>query len=272
MLLALSLVAGAMLAISPSAFAIQSVQKFSAKVSPSRAGTTSKPQAISLSANPYFDTNAPDLDNQVQFATVNANVFFPKGGVYNGKYFKSCAPATVFQDEKQCPSGSRVGTADGFGKGLGLEESVKGQFFNVPGGKGTTLLVTGESPLIIREIVNSTLTKLSGDPDYSYKLSFSVPRNLQSPAPGVIASVMKFNSKIPVQYVTKTKTKKVKGKKRKIKTKIPLLASTSCPKSGLWKFKYVADYTTTFDSAIESTQTVETTQKCSAAKKAKKKK
>lgn len=235
------------------ASAILSVQKFSAVVKPSKAGTKKKPQAVSLSANPYFDTNAPDLDNQVQFATVNANVFFPKGGVYNGKFFPSCAPSTVFQDEKQCPKGSRVGTADGFGKGLGLDESVKGQFFNVPGGKGTTLLVTGESPLIIREIVNSTLTTLS-DPDYSYKLSFSVPRNLQSPAPGVIASVMKFNSTIPVQYVTKGK-----GKKKK---KIPLLATNSCPPSGQWKFKYVADYTTTFDSAIESTQTVETTQKC----------
>jgi hypothetical protein len=236
------------------ASAIQSVQKFSAVVKPAKAGTKKKPQPVSLSANPYFDTNAPDLDNQVQFATVNANVFFPKGGVYNGKYFPSCAPATVFQDEKQCPKGSRVGTADGFGKGLGLDESVKGQFFNVPGGKGTTLLVTGESPLIIREIVNSTLTTLS-DPDFSYKLSFSVPRNLQSPAPGVIASVMKFNSTIPVQYVTKGS-----GKKKK---KIPLLATTSCPPSGLWKFKYIADYTTTFDSAIESSQTVETTQKCS---------
>jgi len=65
---------------------------------------------------------------------------------------------------------------------------------------------------------------------------------------------MKFNSTIPVQYVTKGK-----GKKKK---KIPLLATNSCPPSGLWKFKYIADYTTTFDSAIESSQTVETTQKC----------
>ena len=235
------------------ASAILSVQKFAVKVTPSKAGTPKKPQAVSVSANPYFDTNAPDLDNQVQFATVNANVFFPKGGVYNGKYFPTCAPATVFQDEKQCPKGARIGTGDGFGKGLGLDESVKGQFFNLPGGKGLTLLVTGESPLIIREIVPATLTTLS-DPDYSYKLSFTVPKNLQSPAPGVIATVMKFDSKFPARSITKGKGKKKKS--------IPLLASTSCPPSGLWKFKYVADYTTTFDGAIESTQTIETTQKC----------
>ncbi len=266
---ALLAIAALLLSAGP-AYAIQSVQKFSAKVSPSRAGTKSKPQAVSISANPYFDSIAPDLDRQVQFATVNATVYFPKAGVYNGKYFKSCAPATVFQDESRCPKGSRVGTAAGRGLGLGLDEDVKGQFFNIKGGKGATLLVTGESPLIIREIVPATLTKLSGDKDYSYKLSFTVPRNLQSPAPGVIAAVMAFNSKIPAQYVTRTKTRKIKGKKRKIKTKIPLIASTSCPKGG-WKFKYVADYTTTFDSALESTQTVEGSVPCKSARKAKKK-
>ena len=246
-LIAMAALIALAVAASP-ASAILSQQKFSASVKPNKAGTKAKPQAVSLSANPYFDTNAPDLDNQVQFATVNANVFFPKGGVYNGKYFPSCSQATVFQDEKQCPKGSRVGTADGFGKGLGLDESVVGKFFNLPGGKGTTLLVTGDAPLIIREVVDSTITKLN-DPNYSYKLAFSVPRNLQSPAPGVIASVMKFDSKIPVQFVKK-------GKKR-----IPLLATTSCPAGG-WKFRYQADYTTTFDGAIASSQTVDTVVPC----------
>lgn len=236
-------------AVAPaSAETVVSVQKFAAKVTPNKAGTPKKPQPIALSANPFFETNAPDLDRQVQFATVNANVFFPKGGVYNGKYFPSCEKSVVFQDETQCPKGSQVGRADGFGKGLGLDESVVGKFFNLPGGKGTTLLVTGDAPLIIREVVDSTITKLN-DPNYSYKLAFSVPRNLQSPAPGVIASVMKFDSKIPVQFVKK-------GKKR-----IPLLATTSCPAGG-WKFRYQADYTTTFDGAIASSQTVDTVVPC----------
>ena len=237
-------------AVSPAtAETVQSVQKFTAKVSPSKAGTKKKPQAVSLSANPYFDDIAPDLGREVQFATVNANVFFPKGGVYNGKYFPSCAPTTVFQDESRCPRGSLVGTAVGRGLGLGLDETVKGKFFNLPGGKGETLLVTGESPLIIREIVGATLTTLS-DPLYRYKLTFSVPQNLQSPAPGVIAAVMAFNTKIPVQYVTKKKKK------------IPYLASSGCT-GGKWNFKYVADYTTSYDGTLDGgTQTVETSQPC----------
>lgn len=255
-----------LLATAAPASAIQSVQKFSVKVSPHTAGTKSKPRAVSITANPYFDTNAPDLDRQVQFATVNATVYFPKAGVYNGKYFKSCAPATVFQDESRCPRGSRVGTATGRGLGIGLDEEVKGQFFNLRGGKGATLLVTGESPLIIREIVPARLTKLRGDKDFSYKLAFTVPRNLQSPAPGVIATVMKFESRLPAQYVTRTSTRRVHGKRRRVRTRVPLVASTSCPKGG-WKFRYVADYTTTFDGAIESTQTVDTTVPCRRAGK-----
>jgi hypothetical protein len=244
-----ALIALAATAVPASAIIVKSQQKFTASVSPNKAGTKAKPRAVSLTANPYFDSIDPDLNDQVQFATVNANVFFPKDAVYNGKYFPSCASTTVFQDESQCPRGSLIGTADGRGLGLGLDETVKGKFFNSPGGKGTTLLVTGESPLIIREVVNATLTTLT-DPLYKYKLTFGVPQNLQSPAPGVIAAVMKFQTKIPIQYVTK-------GKK-----KIPFIASSGCT-GGAWHFKYVADYTTSYDGTLDGgTQTVETQQPC----------
>ena len=236
-------------AVPASAIIVKSQQKFTAKVTPAKAGTKSKPRPVSLTANPFFDDISADLNDQVQFATVNANVFFPKDAVFNGKYFPSCAPTTVFQDESRCPRGSLVGTAVGRGLGLGLDETVKGKFFNLPGGKGETLLVTGESPLIIREIVGATLTTLS-DPLYRYKLTFSVPQNLQSPAPGVIAAVMAFNTKIPLQYVTKKKKK------------IPYIANSGCT-GGKWNFKYVADYTTSYDGTLDGgTQTVETSQPC----------
>ena len=116
--------------------------------------------------------------------------------------------------------------------------------------------MTGESPLIIREVVAAKLTKLSGDPNFSYKLTFTVPRNLQSPAPGVIATVMRFQSTFPRQYVTRTSNG--------VKRKVPLIASTSCPKGG-WKYRFVADYTTSFDGAVESAQTVNGSQKCKRA-------
>ena len=67
-------------AVSPAtAETVQSVQKFEAKVTPTKAGTKKKPTPVSLFANPYFDDISPDLGREVQFATVNANVFFPQG-------------------------------------------------------------------------------------------------------------------------------------------------------------------------------------------------
>ena len=247
---------GAMALMASPAFAIQSVQKASAKVSPNIAGTKANPRAVSLTVRAYFDSIAPDLDQQVQFATVNGQVWFTKEGLTNAKLFPGCPSATVFQDEKQCSSATKVGTGTARGIGIGLDENVKLTAYNQPNGKGLTILVIGESPLIIREVVVANLKTLSGDPKYKYELTFSVPKNLQSPAPGVIAAIKDFTMKIPVTYLKKNgKIVKKKGKK------IPYIATTGC-KTGKWYGKYVADYTTSFDSSIESSQTVELTVPC----------
>ena len=243
------------------ASAIQSVQKASATVKPNVAGTKSNPQAVSLTVRSFFDTIAPDLDQQVQFATVNGQVWFTKEGLTNAKQFPGCTSAKVFQDEKTCPSGSKVGSGTAEGIGIGLDEHVKLTAFNQPNGKGITVLVVGESPLIIREVVVANLKTLSGDPKYKYELTFAVPKNLQSPAPGVIAAIKNLSLTIPVTYLKKNgKIVKKKGKK------VPYIATTGCA-AGHWFGKYVADYTTSFDSAIESSQTVELTVPCKKHKK-----
>lgn len=266
--LSLSVTAAVLAAASP-AHAVQSVQKFSAKASPSRAGTTSKPRAVSLRTRAYFDDIAPDLSRGVQFATVNAHVFLSRDGITNNRRFPSCAPATIQLDEGRCPSGSRVGTGSGRGIGLGLDEQVKVQIFNAPRGAGITMLIVGESPLIIREVVIGKLTTLRGDKRYRYRISFQVPRNLQSPAPGVIAAVKDFQTTIPVQYL-KRRGRYVKERRGRRKgQRIPYIATTGCT-GGRWYAKFVAEYTTSFDSAIESSQTVETSQRCLKAKRARK--
>lgn len=242
----------AALAAAPAADAIESIQQVDGGAVPNVSGTKARPRAVALTVHLYFDSIAPDLDRQVQFATTHGELFFPKEGLTNNRLFPSCAPVTVLTDERQCPAGSRIGSGTARGVGLGLDEDVRLTLFNLPDGKGDAVLVVGSSPLIIREVVPAKLTKLSGDPDFSYKLSFTVPRNLQSPAPGVIATVMRFQSTFPRQYVTR------KGRK------VPLIASTSCPKGG-WKYRFVADYTTTFDGAVESSQTVNGSLKCKRA-------
>lgn len=251
----------ATLVVASPASAIQSIQKADVKVTPNVAGTKAKPQAVSISVHAYFDSIAADLDQQVQFATVHGDVFFPKEGLTNNKLFPGCDASVVFQDEKQCPPESKIGTGTARGIGLGLDEQVTLTAFNLPNGKGGVVLVVGESPLIIREVVVANLKTLTSDPDYKYQLSFDVPKNLQSPAPGVIAAVKDFKLNIPAKFLKKNgKFVKKKGQR------VPFIATTGCAK-GSWKGKAVLQYTTSFDSAIESTQTVETSVPCKKPKK-----
>ena len=76
-----------------------------------------------------------------------------------------------------------------------------------------------------------------------------MPKNLQSPAPGVIAAIKDLRVTVPVQYL-----KRGGRFVRRRGQRIPYIATTGCA-AGSWKGRYVAQYTTSFDGAIESSQT-----------------
>lgn len=250
------IVLAAALAAPAPAHAILSVQRASATVRPNVAGTPERPRAVALTVRGWFDDLGPDLDRGVQFATARGDIFFPREGLTNNRLFPSCEPSVVFQDERQCPAGSRVGTGTARGIGLGLDERVTLQLFNRPGGKGDIVLVVGSSPLIIREVVIADLTTYPRDPQWRYRLSFTVPKNLQSPAPGVIAAIKDLRVTVPVQYL-----KRGGRFVRRRGQRIPYIATTGCA-AGSWKGRYVAQYTTSFDGAIESSQTVDVSVPC----------
>jgi hypothetical protein len=250
------IVAAAVCATPAPAHAILSIQRASATVRPNVAGTPQRPRAVALTVRGWFDDIGPDLDRGVQFATAAGDIFFPREGLTNNRLFPSCEPSVVFQDEQQCPAGSRVGTGTARGIGLGLDETVTLQLFNRAGGKGDIVLVVGTSPLIIREVVIADLTTYPRDPQWRYRLSFAVPRNLQSPAPGVIAAVKDLRVTVPVQYLRRG------GRDvRRHGQRIPYIATTGCA-AGFWKGRYIARYTTSFDGAIESSQTVDVSVPC----------
>jgi hypothetical protein len=258
--LPLVVLAAALMAAAP-AQAIQSIQKGDVKVTPNTAGTKAKPQAISMTVKSWFDDIQPDLGREVQFAMVKGDIFFPKEGLHNMKQFPGCAPTVVFQDEKQCPADSKIGSGKARGIGLGLDEAVELTGFNMPGGKGVVVLVVGDSPLIIREVVELNVKTLTGDPNFKYQVSFNIPQNLQSPAPGVLAAVKELEFKIPTKYAKKNgKFVKKKGQR------IPYIATTGCA-TGKWTGKFTAYYTTSYDSSIESDQTIEVSVPCKKPKK-----
>jgi hypothetical protein len=149
-----------------------------------------------------------------------------------------------------------VGTGNGRGIGLGLDEDVRVQVFNAARGSGVNMLIVGTTPLIIREVVTGTLTTVAGDPRYGYRISFEVPRNLQSPAPGVIAAVKEFFVSVPIQYARRGGRFLVRRGQR-----VPYIATTGCT-GGNWWAKFVGEYTTSYDGAIDSRQTIEVTQPC----------
>lgn len=254
-LAALTLAAAPLAAAAP-AHAILSEQKFTAAASSNIAGTKARPKPIALKVRAYFDDIAPDLDRQVQFALARASVYFPVDGHTNGSSFPSCDPGTIMVDEQRCPAGSRVGGGHARGIGLGLDERVTIDLFNAARGAGVHMLVVGSTPLVIREIVTGKLTRLSGDPRYGYRIDFEVPRNLQSPAPGVIAAVKEVFVSVPLQYARRGGRYLIRSGRR-----VPYIATTGCT-GGSWYAKFVGEYTTTYDGAIESRQTVEVNQPC----------
>lgn len=259
--LLITALAATLVVAAPASANVLSVQKGEVTVKPNIAGTKAKPQAVSIGVHAYFDDISPDLGREVQFATVHGDVFFPKEGLTNNKLFPGCEVSVIFQDEKQCSADSKIGTGTARGIGLGLDEQVTLTAFNLPGGKGGAVLVVGESPLIIREVVVANLKTLTNDPLYKYQLSFDVPKNLQSPAPGVIAAVKDFRLNIPAKYLKKN------GKfvKKKNGQRVPYIATTGCA-TGKWSGKAVLQYTTTFDSAIDSTQTFDSAVPCKKRK------
>jgi hypothetical protein len=240
---------------------LTSIQKADAKVSPSKAGTAKKPQGISLTVRGYFDDVESEIAAGRQFSMVNGRIFLPKEGTHNLKLFPSCTPIQIFNNAKKCPPGSKVGTGTANGIGLGLDEKLKLQAFNLPGGKGLSVLVDslpGEE-VDIHQTVEVFVTKLSGDPVFGYRLDFTMPDILMSPLPGVLASVKNLNLTVPQQYLKKN-GRYVKRKRQRV----PYIATTGCPAGGAWQGKFEADYTTMIplDRSIDSTQTVPVSVPC----------
>ena len=80
---------------------------------------------------PYYDTLAPDAD--APFAWKQARLFLPKEGVFNGKYFPSCAAAKLATPagRASCKK-AEIGKVSAKGFALGLVEPLKAQIFNLP--------------------------------------------------------------------------------------------------------------------------------------------
>lgn len=143
-----------------------------------------------------------------------------------------------------------TGTAKlNFNLGDGTVESLALKLYNAP--EGPALLMTGQTPLIIRELSVGTLTEIPGDPKFGSKLSFALPPNFLSPAPGVIAALEDFQLTVPALTA------------QSLGGPVPLFAMTGCSQ-GSWYSKFAGGYSTAYSGAVSSSQQVERSQPCSA--------
>jgi hypothetical protein len=205
-----------------------------ASVSPTKKGTKKKPKNVKLNVE-LITQPAP---GDPAFATRSTVVHFDKNIKFDGKHLKSCSQSQVQTDETKCPKGSRVGSGTATGSALGLTENLTVTAYNGPGGTKIELLVDGQTPLQIHQVIEGKLQSDSGK--YGKKLVVAIPEALQQPAPGAYATLTDF----------KTSVKGTGSKKR------PFVGLAGCTKK---KLNYESDFV--FTDGTTSTATA--TSKCS---------
>jgi hypothetical protein len=189
---------------------------FSVKISPSKNLKPGDPLTL------IFDGNLAGPGGALAPTITKAVVFLPAGAVTNGRLFPSCTAAKLKSHHNAlsaCPKGSKIGT--GFitatAVQLGVSANATATMFNGPGGRSIVFNFHATVPADINDSLDAPLVRMHGK--YGYKLTLTIPHDLQEILDGVFVSVQKFH------FVTKASVK-VKGKTR------AYIVGQKCPKSG----------------------------------------
>jgi hypothetical protein len=144
------------------------------KVTPNKAGTPRHPQGVKIDARVRVDI-PHDYDPPLVQAV---DVWFPKGGLYNGAKFPTCSFATMEHSGlKHCPPRSIMGHGKGTADADGVTSYPRLTVVN-GGATKVYFYVVLSTPARVQQPVLATITKLNS-PRWSYKLHAAVPRNLQ---------------------------------------------------------------------------------------------
>jgi hypothetical protein len=186
-----------------------------ARVTPNKAGTPSHPQGVKISVDARIQIPR-DFDPPL---VQTVDVWFPKGGLYNGHKWPTCSPAVMARSgPKACPPrsimGHGVGTADADGVTTHPTLTV------VNGGRDKVYFyVVLRVPARVQQAVLGTITKVNS-PRWSYKLHVNVPRNLQIVA-GIPLRLERFQSTVG------------RG---------DWIATIGCPRDRLWRYHVETSY------------------------------
>jgi hypothetical protein len=186
-----------------------------AKVTPNRAGTPRHPQGVVLDVRSSIEI-PDDYDPPL---VQSVDVWFPKGGLYNGGRFPTCNQAALaHRGLSACPKGSIMG--GGRAKARADTVFTYPRITVVNGGQDKVHFYTVlQRPARVATPVTATITKLGGQ-RWSYRAHAEIPRSLQ-----IVAGIpLRFDS----LHVTA-------GKK-------DWLATTSCPADHRWRYHVEATF------------------------------
>ena len=143
------------------------------RVTPNRAGTPKHPQGVKLDVQIQINMPAGYDPPLVQ----SIDVWFPKGGLYNGAKYPKCSEQTLSNvGLAGCPKGSIMG----HGTGVARADTVltDPQITVVNGGRNFVYFYTIlNNPARVQAPVVATVTRLSGK--WSYQLHAVIPKSLQ---------------------------------------------------------------------------------------------
>jgi hypothetical protein len=142
------------------------------RVTPNVAGTPTAPQGVHLDVRIKIDV--PEGDQPL---VKEIDVWYPKGGLYNGGSYPICPrPLLASRGPRACPADSIMGGGGGVARADRTPTYPKITVVN--GGQHVVYFYTVlNNPARVREPVPGTVTKLSGR--WSYRLHVVIPRNLQ---------------------------------------------------------------------------------------------
>lgn len=164
-------IGGGGLALAQSTFPTVTVKP---TVSSTKAGTKAHPKAVTLKT--VFTWQKLGANNQPD--VINFLVKFPKGSLWQGAKYPTCAEKTMshYQNTNHCPKGSIIGSGNGIA--YADRTITKPKIIVVNGGAKTIYFFTElNNPGRVYEPVPGHISRASGP--YAYTLTTTVPNNLR---------------------------------------------------------------------------------------------
>lgn len=218
-----------------------SYQQFDAKAL-GKAGTDKKPASVGLYLHPYSTVDGSGGPENIggvnsgqllepTFETVTAHVYLPKQMTIATKGFPTCTQPVILAAPDSCPKGSEIGqgVASGYARN---SNAAPGTYLLAPTLTARVFIVNSKSiglrlissvtaaAIIIADIgpAKGALAKT-----YSTDLTFTIPKGLIEPLPGVASQLTTIEATI---------------RARKNSRGLPLLSLKACPKSKKLDFAY----------------------------------